>query len=212
MKFHSFECEWQSLLIGMIENPFLHSRWLNTLSFWENCGARKLAACEHPTKVKEEMLKHASEEFRHAYHLKQQIHRLSVPFLYDYHWASLLGGIEAYHYLQRLDILICRLLKEEYGLGGGDLRSLAYLLVTYAIEHRAEEVYSLYHAILKQSSSPIRIHSILLEEKEHLAEIEKELFDCPFAHVMCQEVHELEGFLCQKWVTILKTQVFKKLF
>ena len=50
-----------------------HAKWLNTLSFLENCGARKIAACEHPTLVKEEMLKHAAEEFRHAHHLKRQI-------------------------------------------------------------------------------------------------------------------------------------------
>lgn len=48
-------------LMTIVASTKLHSKWLNTLSYMENCGARKLAACEHPLLVKEEMLKHAAE-------------------------------------------------------------------------------------------------------------------------------------------------------
>jgi hypothetical protein len=207
MSFYSFAEELHSILVMIVADPCLHSRWLNTLSYWENCGARKLAACEHPTKVKEEMLKHAAEEFRHAHYLKRQMHRLDVPFLDDYCLSSLLGGRDTWHYLQRLDIAICRLLKQKYKQDK-ELRALAYLLVTYVIECRAEEVYSLYDGILKQVKSPIRVHSILLEEKEHLAEIAEELFQWSPAHIACREACEYEATLFQKWLSSLKWQVY----
>ncbi len=44
---------------------------------------------------------------------EQQMHRLPAPFLTDYRLPFMLGGIEAYHYLQRLNLGICRFLKEE---------------------------------------------------------------------------------------------------
>lgn len=193
MTFTSFATYLQPFLARLMVDPTSHSLWLNTLSFWENCGARKLAACQHPTKVKEEMLKHAAEEFRHAHILKQQIHRLKIHTPENYALSSLLGGIYAYHYLNRLDVGISRML-------GQERNALSYLLVTYAIEKRAEEVYSLYHAALRQSRSPIRIYSILLEEREHLAEIEEEICLWSDAALLCAESCQIEGKLFKRWL------------
>lgn len=88
--FISFKTELEQLTDVVVADRTLHGRWLNTLSYLENCGARKIASCEHPTKVKEEMLKHASEEFRHAFYLKKQLSRLgkSYPDLaQNLYWA-----------------------------------------------------------------------------------------------------------------------------
>ena len=74
--FVSFEKEIGKLIGPIVKDPLLHGLWLNTLSYLENCGARMIAACEHPTLVKEEMLKHAAEEFRHAFYLKKQLARI----------------------------------------------------------------------------------------------------------------------------------------
>ena len=65
--FVSFEKELKELIGSIVKSSSLHGLWINTLSYLENCGARMIAACEHPTLVKEEMLKHAAEEFRHAH-------------------------------------------------------------------------------------------------------------------------------------------------
>ncbi|MGZ3633296.1 MAG: hypothetical protein ACXU9U_03630 [Parachlamydiaceae bacterium] len=79
--FTSFYEPTRELISTILANDYLHAKWINTLSYLENCGARMIAACEHPTLVKEEMLKHAAEEFRHAHHLKRQLAKLSVdPF------------------------------------------------------------------------------------------------------------------------------------
>ena len=45
----SFEQRLKNILPHLIAAPSLHAKWLNTLSYLENCGARKIAACEHPT-------------------------------------------------------------------------------------------------------------------------------------------------------------------
>src|SRR5437899_9916061 len=100
----------------IIPSRELHAKWLNTLSFLENCGARKIAACEHPTLVKEEMLKHAAEEFRHAHYLKRQIPRIWTRPMETYSLDSMLGGIATLHYLNALDLKTSRYLKGQPSL------------------------------------------------------------------------------------------------
>src|SRR5271170_3629580 len=95
--FISFAAITKLLLTAIVASDELHAKWLNTLSFLENCGARKISACEHPTLVKEEMLKHAAEEFRHAHHLKKQIAKIPGGItIEDYTLSSLLGGTTTY--------------------------------------------------------------------------------------------------------------------
>lgn len=160
----------KQLLTSIIKDPLLHAKWLNTLSYLENCGARKLAACEHPTKVKEEMLKHAAEEFRHAHFLKMQIPKVYDQPLKDYSPKNLLGGFSVLHYLNRLDCEISRLCKNH-----PKFKEYCYLLVTYAIEIRAKEIYSIYECQLRELNSKVFVKSILLEEEEHLNEILSEM-------------------------------------
>ena len=126
----------EPLLTTIVASNELHAKWLNTLSFLENCGARKIAACEHPTLVKEEMLKHATEEFRHAHHLKRQIERVSFSQMDTYSLSFMLGRTATLHYLAALDLRASRYLKT-LGLSKHSIKEAAYLLVTYAIELRA---------------------------------------------------------------------------
>src|ERR1700761_4524513 len=97
--FTSNSYQLEQLLTTIVASNELHAKWLNTLSFLENCGARKIAACEHPTLVKEEMLKHAAEEFRHAHHLKRQIGRVSSKSIETYSVSYILGETTTLHYL-----------------------------------------------------------------------------------------------------------------
>src|ERR1700689_2923784 len=125
-----------TLFKHILVSDVLHTKWLNTLSYLENCGARKIAACEHPTLVKEEMLKHAAEEFRHAHHLKRQIERVSSNSMDTYSLSFMLGGTATLHYLTALDSKASRYLKA-LGPSKHSIKEAAYLLVTYAIELRA---------------------------------------------------------------------------
>jgi hypothetical protein len=177
----------------------LHAKWLNTLSFLENCGARKIAACEHPTLVKEEVLKHAAEEFRHAHHLKRQIAKVSPCPLETYSRDSLLGGMTTLHYLNALDLKTSQYLK-----ANGLPKEIAYLLVTYAIELRAKELYHIYDEELRKMNSKVTVKSILLEEEEHLNEMIEGLKLIPSGFEHAAFVSEIENNLCKKWLRMLR--------
>src|ERR1700726_501977 len=123
--FISFAEPMKQLLTTIITSHEMHAKWLNTLSYLENCGARKIAACEHPTLVKEEMLKHAAEEFRHAHHLKRQIQKVSPKPMETYSLALMLGGIASLHYLTLLDLKASRYLKRA-GLTKTAIKEAAY--------------------------------------------------------------------------------------
>ena len=162
----------EQLLYSLIKDKKQHIRWLNTLSYLENCGARKIAKAEHPTLVPKEMLKHAAEEFRHAHHLKEQIKKLTPTPPADYH--DLLGGPVTRRYLDKLEIGVMRL-----------TRNKLYPLVTYAIEKRAAKLYPIYQRVLKKLGSNITVMSIIKEEEGHLEEMERELGDCPLREEVC---------------------------
>jgi hypothetical protein len=182
----------------IISDPNLHARWLNTLSYLENCGAKLIAGCEHPTMVPKEVLKHAAEEFRHAYYLKAQIEKISAQACKTYQIQELLGGFAAKHYLYRLNTQISLYLKRKRKIKGERLKEYAYLLVTYAIEVRAEELYPLYQASLKAAHSPLSILSIIREEAHHLKEITEEL-EATEAIAWIHDVCQLEKVLFEKW-------------
>lgn len=190
----------KQLLLHIVRSSILHAKWLNTLSYLENSGARSIAACEHPTRVKEEMLKHAAEEFRHAHFLKQQISKATSVSMEDYSLHNLLGGVASLQYLKRLNLEICRYLKQEIGLNRQDLIQAAYLLVTYAIECRAEELYSAYDEVLREAKSKIRVKSIFLEELEHLEEMRTGIRQMPEGERYAKQVHALEGRLYHTWL------------
>jgi rubrerythrin len=198
--------EFLDLLHSIVSNSCLHARWLNTLSYLENCGARKIALCEHPTKVKEEMLKHAAEEFRHAYHLKQQILKISPAPLESYSLPSLLGGMKSLHYLNALDIAASRYLKG-LGLQRDALKTAAYLTVTYAIEVRASCLYPLYHKILREKDSKVQVKSIVLEEEEHLNEMRRELDLLENGNIYSQNIVTMESKLFASWIQALKSEI-----
>lgn len=189
---------WTLFLRRVIVEPDLHVKWLNTLSFLENCGAKKIARCEHKTLVKEEMLKHAAEEFRHAHDLKKQLIKITQIPPETYALPTLLGGMKTLHYLERLDLSVCRLLHTR-----SLPISLSYLLTTYAIEMRAQALYPLYHQLLKEMRSKISVRSILLEEEEHLAEMRRELSYVPCHEELEKIVCTIERDYCVKWLDAL---------
>lgn len=185
------------ILPKIIQNPKAHAKWLNTLSYLENCGAKLIARSEHPTMVTQEVLKHAAEEFRHAYYLKTLIPKIYPPGIPNYRLHHLIGGINAYHYLPKLNISISRWLKYHLSLKGPELKEIAYPLVTYAIEMRAIHLYKTYENCLNEQ--PISIKSIIREEKHHLAEIEAIMQNLAISEEVKEAICLLEAPFFQKW-------------
>lgn len=197
------------ILQKIVAHPELHAAWLNTLSFMENAGARKISACEHPIKTQIIQLKHAAEEHRHAYYLKKQLVKLGLEGFEDYADASLLAARFSKQYLARLDLMACRYLKEQFSLADEALKYAAYLFVTYAIEVRADELYPIYQELLSAAGSKVNVKSIILEEEGHLEEMISQLqaFDSEWEK-HAQEILKMENTLFDIWITALKKHVF----
>jgi rubrerythrin len=162
----------------VISDAQLHARWLNSLSLMENCGARKIARAEHPVHTSTMLLKHAAEEFRHAYYLRKLIGKLGIPFEDSYADEQLIAPKATRYFLNELDIAICRMLIRDYNVSDkSDLIHGAYLLVTYAIEVRADFLYGTYQKVLSESGSNVNVKSIIAEEEGHLEEMRTMLID-----------------------------------
>lgn len=197
----------EATLEKIVADDHLHAKLLNTLSLMENVGARKISKYEHPVNVNLTILKHAAEEARHAYYLKKQISKLGEDLCPDYSFDYLLAPTTSYHYLHQLDTKACRYLYNK-GLKGRAMQDAAYILVTYAIEVRADSLYDIYQAVLSKAGSKVNVKSIILEEAGHLEEMTKMLkeFDKNWEPIAA-DICKIEDQLHQEWITGLSQTV-----
>lgn len=193
-----------------MNEPEMHAKWLNTLSMMENSGARKIKKCEDPVFVSETILKHASEEARHAYYLKKQLVKVVEGSCPTYESNYLIAPEASRFYLDKLDIEVCRFLKREFDFKGAELRYAAYLLVTFAIEVRADELYPIYKEVLEEIGSAVKVNTIIAEEEGHLAEMKKQI-SILFEHAesVSDKVIEIESNLYQKWVEKMELETMQ---
>ncbi len=174
----------------------------------ENTGARKISASEDPATVTYIILKHAAEEHRHAFYLKKQIEKTGNSCLPTYSPEYLIAPAYSRYYLNQLDIDVCRYLKKKLQLSGAELRFAAYLLVTYAIEVRADELYPIYQEALDNAASKVNVKSIILEEEGHLEEMINQLQHfSPDWEVHAKKAVDMETRLFSSWVDNLATEV-----
>ncbi|MGF7231886.1 hypothetical protein [Arachidicoccus sp.] len=190
----------EQALEKIVAEDHLHAKLLNTLSLMENVGARKISKYEHPVNVNLTILKHAAEEARHAFYLKKQIGKLGEDLCPDYNFEFLLAPVVSYQYLHQLDAKACRYLYNR-GLKGRAMHDAAYILVTYAIEVRADSLYDIYQKVLTATDSKVNVKSIILEEAGHLEEMTRMLkkFDENWQPI-AEDVCKIEDALHQQWV------------
>lgn len=202
--------EFYNLIDKIVSDNKSHAKWLNTLSFMENAGARKISACEHSTKVSLIQLKHACEEHRHAYYLKKQIGKINAKWCKTYESSELLASTATRQYLHALDVKACKYLHHHFDLTKEELKYAAYLFVTYAIEVRADELYPVYQEVLTKTNSKVMVKSIILEEEGHLEEMIHQLDEFsedwkPHA----EEIIKIEKDLHIHWVNAITGEVMK---
>jgi len=194
----------QKAVNKIVASDDMHAKWLNSLSMMENTGARKISKYEHPVNTNIIVLKHAAEEARHAYYLKKQIGKLVKDACPDYSYPYLLAPIESYHYLQQLDVEACRYIKDKLKLEGRTLKHGAYLLVTYAIEVRADMLYGIYQDALTKHNSKVNVKSIIAEEEGHLEEMQRmlEVFH-PQWKQLADDMCAVENRLFERWINAI---------
>ena len=142
----------------------LHAKFLNTLSFLEYIGARKIFKERDEKNVDFETLVHMSEEVRHALFFK----RLSIKICSkdrNYDQKGVFCFEIARSYIGRLDKHCDKLVE----------RNDCYALVSYIIEQRAVDFYRHYSRELERREGGFTLKSLLLEEERHLEEMEKKI-------------------------------------
>jgi len=203
--------ELEELIKNIVSDDHIHARFLNTLSLQENIGARKISANELPETSTYMVLKHAAEEHRHAFYLKKQIGKLSSTDCPTYEPDYLLAPYSSKYYLNKLDMSTSRYLMDHLRLKGAKLKFAAYLLVTYAIEVRADLIYPVYQEILNNSGSKVSVRSIILEEQGHLEEMTAQLkIFSPDWEFHASNIISIEKNLYQGWIDALAVAIRKE--
>ncbi|WP_051952810.1 ferritin-like domain-containing protein [Methylocapsa aurea] len=157
---------------AIVADPLLHARWLNTFSFLEYVGFRKIVKSQRAEALNAAILTHALEEGRHALGLKKLAVKLGGPQFDSYAPKALLCGEEAEAYFQDLDGAC-----EEAFLDRSEAEraALVYCYVTWLVERRALQVYGAYKTALGDSEVARKLDGLLAEEAKHLTDVEASL-------------------------------------
>jgi hypothetical protein len=170
-----YKIETENLLDMIINDNILHSKWLNLLSYLEFIGSRKIFKTQQPGIINESVLKHASDEARHAFYLKQMIGQITSSNRFDkYQLNSMLKPFSGYRYIQSLDALVKRKIRNSLK-NVKDISYICYVYMSYVIEVRANWLYDIYSAVLKKNNSKVNISMIISDEVRHLAEMKNEI-------------------------------------
>lgn len=194
----------QTLLPSIVGHPQRHGQWLNSLAYMEHVGATKIAKTQSGEKATFTTLKHAAEEARHGFYLKKLAKKVWTDVPDDFRPSGMLAARASKQYLHRLDISISRMLKQA-GITGNEFGQLAYLLVTYAIEMRADDLYPVYQEAIEGYPVKISVRTIINEEEGHLAEMQAGLSQFPFdTQPFMEEAIAIESELFRNWISEIK--------
>lgn len=171
------EARIQKFLEAVIGNREKHSLWLNTLSFLEYIGCRKIIKSQDANYMDFTLLSHTVEEARHSFFFRKLAKGSGLEDKASFSPEYLLGGKAAEIYFQCLDKGIEKQLKEEFTGKESLSNFLNYCYTSLFVELRAIHVYSVYEKLLRNTSHSFSLEGLLTEEKDHLEAIEKELQD-----------------------------------
>ncbi len=155
-------------LKGIISDPQMHARWLNSLSYLEYRGFRKIARSRSTEEMTFDILMHTAEEVRHSLFFKKQAVRIGGNDFDSFREDALMCPESLKSYFFEIDskatLAISSL--EKHLLSGA-----AYSLVTWLVEKRAMSIYQVYEELLKASSARFSLSGVLKEESLHLKEV-----------------------------------------
>lgn len=194
----------EDLVDRIISDQALHARWLNTFSYLEYVGFRKIVKSQRAEVLTAAILGHACEEGRHALGLKKLAVKLGGAEFDSYVPEVLLCG-EAAAYFQELD----QACDEAFADRPGEERGkLTYAYVTWLVERRALDVYGVYKKALGESEIARKLGGLLAEETKHLAEVEAMLCTSdPEFSTRSKEFEVAEAMLYQNFVDALAREL-----
>jgi hypothetical protein len=191
----------EECLAKILDDPNLHASWLNTFSYLEYVGFRKIVKSQDSESMSLETLGHAVEEGRHALRLKRLAVKVGGVAFDSYRAEKLLCGDAAEAYFQKLDGYCESLFA---GLSPSEKTRLTYLYVTLLVELRALDVYGLYQKSMNARQLPFPLEGLLKEEEGHLRAVESELrIKDPQFLLRFSEIKKVEEKLYQDFVRAL---------
>jgi hypothetical protein len=195
----------EDLIGAIVADPALHARWLNTFSYLEYVGFRKIVKSQRAEVLTAAILGHACEEGRHALGLKKLAIKLGGAQFDSYAPEALLCGEEAKAYFQDLD----KACDEGFADRSNEERAkLTYCYVTWLVERRALEVYQIYKRALGESEIARKLGGLLAEETKHLADVEAVLrIGDPEFSSRSKEFEAVEAALYQNFIGVLTREL-----
>ncbi len=192
---------------AIVADPALHARWLNTFSYLEYVGFRKIVKSQRAETLTSEILNHALEEGRHAQGLKQIALKIGGEAFATYAPQNMLCGEEAEDYFQTLDASCA----EAFADLPEALRArLVYCYVTWLVERRALQVYGVYKSALGRSPVAGRIAGLLMEEEKHLSDVEAAIAAAdPDFTKRAPELEAVETMLYEAFIDALVAELAK---
>lgn len=183
----------------------LHARWLNTFSFLEYIGFRKIVKSQRAEVINRSLLTHALEEGRHALLLKKLAVKLGGQDFDFYRPETLLCPDAAKTYFQELDHGCDAKFAH---LPDTERSKLVYLYVTWLIERRALDVYGRYKNALGYSDVAPKLNALLAEEVGHLRAVEAGIAaGDPHHAARSAEFEALESSLYADFISALAREV-----
>jgi hypothetical protein len=158
----------RSTLAGIIAEPNVHARLLNTLSLLEHIGSYRIMVSQHGEHCDQPTLRHLAEEAQHSFFMKRQAEKIAGRAL-EFTPGDLLAGSTARTYFRRLEALIHGRLARQ---GSAEA---TYLYMSMIIEFRALWFYGHYQHALQSAGNAISLKRILGEEANHLTDMAERL-------------------------------------
>ncbi len=195
----------EDLIGAIVADAALHARWLNTFSYLEYVGFRKIVKSQRVEVLTAAILGHACEEGRHALGLKKLAIKLGGAQFDSYAPEALLCGEEAEAYFQDLD----QACDEAFaGRSEPERGKLTYCYVTWLVERRALDVYQVYKRALGESEIARKLGGLLAEETKHLADVEAVLHaGDPEFSTRSKEFEAVEAALYQNFINALTREL-----
>jgi hypothetical protein len=170
-------------------DPQLHARWLNSLSYLEYRGFRKIVRSHSSAQISWEVLLHMNEELRHATFFKRHAINVGGQKFDSYSEETLLNKSALREYFTALDERTVAALTVEEDQTHA---SAPYWAVTGLIETRALEIYEEYNRVLIDGHFPFSLTAILQEERGHLREMHAKGLDArPIGAIESEEFGKL---------------------
>ena len=184
------------LLLKILEkvtsNKKLHSKWLNTLSYLEYIGTRKILKSLSSTSIDIQLLEHINEESRHSLFFKKLAYKQTRKPL-GFRPDEMISSQQASDYFQKVDHYASK-----FSFANPMLN---YFYTTYVVERRVLIVYTLYNDLLKRKKFSFSLQSILNDEKEHFDFVLKKIKETDL--FWKSNLEDIKHFEHQKYFSLL---------